>query len=63
MTVIIGTRGRYFATSRAELPVVVRTMIAAASCSREAFTAEEAIASVPEIGFGVTARNSLNKGR
>jgi hypothetical protein len=38
-------------------------MIAAASCSREAFTAEEAIASVPEIGFGVTARNSLNKGR
>ena len=70
VTVIIGTEGRYFEQSLAVSPLlvsqsfrwkylVVITMIALASCSRDAETAAQQTVSVVSVGVGVSVRNSL----
>jgi hypothetical protein len=70
VTVIMGTEGRYFEQSRAVSPLlvnqdfrrkylVVMTMIALASCSRDAETAAQQTVSVVSVGVGVSVRNSL----
>ena len=73
VTVMIGTDGRYFEQRRAVSPLsvskvrggtgylVVMTMMALASCSREAETAAQQTVSVVSVGVGVSVLNSLNR--
>jgi hypothetical protein len=57
-TMMMGQTGRYLETRRAVVPLVVRTRIAPAFCSRDALTAAMAQVSVVGQGMGASFLSS-----
>lgn len=57
---MMGQAGRNLERKRAEIPEVERTMMAPASCSIEAATADMARVSAVSVGRGVSSRSWSN---